>query len=704
MLEMIKKMRLKIGLIFTAFFLILNPIIAFANPTYEDFHSLHPYIVRQGLIGDVWRWMTWGIISGLRWLIDGIETAVFSLLTMGNHFFRSTFLGDLMQMLNVVVLLAVPIVVMVIGFRVLSQGAQGMDYFKKTLKNVVFTVIIVVGSNFLFTTAHDLMSAGVNYVTNEDFSLTDDLISSSIIDINHAYRFGAGFNPENLSHRNNLTSFEIDRLNYTQRADRDIFDYEVEITADGPVFTELHNGRFPIIGTINMFIEHNYRFYLISPFTIMIQLVVIAFALTYSGIKFAKLSFDMAFKRLIATFVAIFDLHSGAKFKMLLGDIGNTFLMMFFVVLCFVLYINFALWLNSTDFPIFVNLLLLVGGSLGLIDGPKVVEKITGHDAGISSDAMRTMYFMSRMANSAGRGIKATGKGAKNFAGGINEGARSSESDNFEKGKDDSQSKKTWEAPKADQVSEKGQTAGQEGSQPDQPSDHYESGRRDNQVDSQGMSFENRNVQESSKTTQDQDRDLNPRLNPSDSSQAQADITSTTTYEDGEPAPKIEQDDKVHNQASAQKEVSYEDSNNQASSKSNHKQFGDQRSLLYKAGKLAGAVGASVFTENEVEKLMDAWQEGPNSSNQEKQEKEEMMFSTKPSKPDIEVTKTGKGITSYEKPKKGEPKLEKGESQKDSSSLSSSKRELSESEKWAQKMKDSEEDFLREHFGNARDE
>lgn len=441
--KILKNMRLKISLFLVAIFFLLSAIVVYANPTYMNFYALHPFIIRQGLLGDIGRWFTWGIISGLSWIVNGVESAIFYLLTMGNPFFNSDFVTILMNYIHVVAVIFVPVVVIVIGIKVMTQGSQGMDYFKKVAKNVVFTILVVLGFNFLINTANNLMASGASYIigTNDSLSLADELVSSSIVDLNHAYQFGASFNPNDLTHRNGLTAFEMAHLDYLQTANRSIFTHRIEMGATAPYFHELSDGRFPLIGVVDMFVGHVYRFVIISPFALIIQLLVMTVALLYSGIKFAKLTYDIAFKRLISTLIGIFDLHEGSKFKMLMSDIGNTFLMMFFVVLSFTLYIRFSLWLNSAAFPIFVNLLLLVGGSMGLIDGPKIVEKLTGHDAGMTSDGIRTMYFMSRMAGGAGRGVRNVARGTKNFAGGITEGLgdvghndNKTEANNFETG------------------------------------------------------------------------------------------------------------------------------------------------------------------------------------------------------------------------------------------------------------------------------
>ena len=434
MLKSIKKLkkRPRIIIILTAIFLLFNTMIIYANPSYERYERLHPFIIRQNFISDISRTIIWGSIRFLSTIVEMVEEAVFSLLTLSNPFFNSEILMDLIAYVNAAVWLVTPLIVAWIGYKTLYKGAEGVDYFKKAVRNIVLTGLIIVGTGFLINSAQSLLSAGVNYVTatEQGMSLTDGLVRDSIIDINHAVGFGEMFDPSSLSHRNNLNTFELLHFSYREVADREVFTHAMRVTPTGFVPEELSDGRITLVGEIDFLVGHTYRFVIIDPFFIIVQLVIITIALVFSGVKFTRLGFETGFKRLILGFVGVFNMHDGTKTKTLLSDLGNTFVVIFFVVLVLVMYIRFVLWLNGQSFDIVPRLFWLIGGSLGLIDGPKIVEKLTGQDAGISADSLRAMQAMTVMGSHAVRSVKNVAGGAKNFAGGINEGINGEDYEN----------------------------------------------------------------------------------------------------------------------------------------------------------------------------------------------------------------------------------------------------------------------------------
>ncbi|MCT4793028.1 hypothetical protein NR990_11750 [Exiguobacterium artemiae] len=116
--------------------------------------------------------------------------------------------------------------------------------------------------------------------------------------------------------------------------------------------------------------------------TILVTLGVMGFTLFSIAYKLARLSFELAFNYVLAILVAPADLHSGQKTKKIIQSILNTFLVIILIFVSIKLYtIGTAYLVDTLDGLAY--LIALIAFSAALIDGPNMVERLFGIDAGL---------------------------------------------------------------------------------------------------------------------------------------------------------------------------------------------------------------------------------------------------------------------------------------------------------------------------------
>ncbi|HAE0521282.1 TPA_asm: hypothetical protein G2720_26155 [Salmonella enterica subsp. enterica serovar Enteritidis str. P125109] len=106
------------------------------------------------------------------------------------------------------------------------------------------------------------------------------------------------------------------------------------------------------------------------------------FTLFSIAYKLARLSFELAFNYVLAILVAPADLHSGQKSKKVIQSILNTFLVIILIFVSIKLYTIGTAYLADTLDGL-AYLIALIAFSAALIDGPNMVERLFGIDAGL---------------------------------------------------------------------------------------------------------------------------------------------------------------------------------------------------------------------------------------------------------------------------------------------------------------------------------
>lgn len=119
------------------------------------------------------------------------------------------------------------------------------------------------------------------------------------------------------------------------------------------------------------------------------ELIVVAICLLFAGLKVASTLFDIIFARLIAPIVIASDMHGSGRAKQMVQNLISSYLILITIVLLLRIYIMVLFAIKKDGSAIGNNLaaelMIMLGGAKFVIDGPDIIVKILGIDAGVKS-------------------------------------------------------------------------------------------------------------------------------------------------------------------------------------------------------------------------------------------------------------------------------------------------------------------------------
>ena len=155
--------------------------------------------------------------------------------------------------------------------------------------------------------------------------------------------------------------------------------------------------------------EYYYR-YDVDWLTLLVTLAVMGFTLFSIAYKLARLSFELAFNYVLAIIIAPADVHDGQKTKKVIQSILNTFLVIILIFLSMKIYMMGTAYI-ANELDGLAYLIALIAFSVAVIDGPNIVERLFGIDAGLKSG-----WGLLAGAYAGTKAITGLGKGLANMA------------------------------------------------------------------------------------------------------------------------------------------------------------------------------------------------------------------------------------------------------------------------------------------------
>ena len=354
------------------------------------------------LSNDIFRWIGWGIIYILRGICNGVETSVDTVLQLGGLLTADS-ITSFYNQYKVLIWVVLTASIVFVGFLIMFNKVKDR---LAVLQNLLIAIIVIVGMPTFLLQFNSLIQTGYQAFTSTSSSMADDIIRSNVTDLllldNNG--FTSVPNPSN-----NIPDFgvvdinnEIDPDDYPNLQHKEVFTKKININpmSDYEVIDMKD-------GWIDFFDEHYYRFD-VNFGTTMITLAVTSFVFIFSGIKIARLLFELVFHEFFATIMAFADLHSGQRFKAVIQSMLSTGFTIIFMALLLKLYTLACTWTGQHITTGLAYVLCLVGLSFAVIDGPNLVERVLGVDAGLNSP-FRTFL----VAKSAVRGITNTVRNGK---------------------------------------------------------------------------------------------------------------------------------------------------------------------------------------------------------------------------------------------------------------------------------------------------
>ena len=186
--------------------------------------------------------------------------------------------------------------------------------------------------------------------------------------------------------------------------------YMLEDVYDGVAWTNLLN-------------EFYYR-YTVDWLPAYLELLSLIIVYLFMSYKVIRSLYEIAVNRLLAYLYSA-NLSGGKKILKILDSIKDTYIVLILTIVCIKFYQLATGFISTIDMNGISKGLILLFLAFAVLDGPNMVQKLTGIDAGMSDGMgkMMTMFYGSQMAGSVARTAAGIAKGAggllmKPFAGG----------------------------------------------------------------------------------------------------------------------------------------------------------------------------------------------------------------------------------------------------------------------------------------------
>ncbi|WP_394888070.1 pLS20_p028 family conjugation system transmembrane protein [Clostridium perfringens] len=387
------------------------------------------------------RYLGWILIKGLVKLVDGLENAVSTIYNI-NNFFETKEVVHFLDNYKPVLWTIFAIALAFIGFQIMFQRKRDKGQIPV---NILISITIIVGLPFLMTELNKATKLIVDNNIGTYESSAKEIVKGNLSDLYYLDSVGYKLSDK----KNNISINNIMNIDINEKLDiGKINDVEAkEILKDKLVEDSSGNlNTQKLDKSFFSFLDEDYYRYNLNFMVVIGSLLVSIIAMFCSCLKIGRILIELAFNKILATVLAFSDIGTGKKLKMVVENILSMFAILISTSVLLKLYVVFTGWLNSPDVAIenqVVKLLVLGAGSWAVIDGPNIIERIFGIDAGIKSSWGAVVAGI--------EGAKMLGKGTRSMFSAGNKlynggkSAYSSMKDGFSKLKDNTNSKNVSE-------------------------------------------------------------------------------------------------------------------------------------------------------------------------------------------------------------------------------------------------------------------
>ncbi|WP_271006907.1 pLS20_p028 family conjugation system transmembrane protein [Listeria seeligeri] len=362
------------------------------------------YLVQGNVILFILRWIGWLLIIILERGVTIFSTANLDILELGN-FASSKGFGSIMGKLDSLQYFLL-LMAMILLFFMMLMGKK--VEFSQAMGNLMICMIIVMVLPIFVSTMLGLatdIGKGLAKGDN-DLNIGQKTVIDNTADLT-VFAENKWIDPEKIDPKNQLTNIKYVRI--TQQITK-----PEEFGGNGVLGYNLDNvdgqdvaAKFdPDVGfgkrwAQDLIGEGYYRWH-VNFITTIVILAALNVAYILSGIRMGRLMIELAFNQGFATYLAFADFRTMTRLKQVLFNIIGTICVIVAVFSIFSIFSTFATFIVNSHLTGVSYALALIGAIWFVIDGPTMIQKVLGVDAGMSS----------------GWGIVSSAMGVKALAGG----------------------------------------------------------------------------------------------------------------------------------------------------------------------------------------------------------------------------------------------------------------------------------------------
>lgn len=313
------------------------------------------------------------------------------------------------EFLTAVVLIVV--VCIGIAFILNSNSIKG----SKIIQNIMFGLLVVFILPTFINSVNGIIAS--SDMGNISTSSVNKIFSANIVDLQYCFGGDTVIDPTGEVHNGFPDDYDysllpmdelikgsetpgIDEVFTKTLLNRGSVDEELGECSSGEIF-----------GNFISFLSSYYYRYKVDMFPIFLSEIATILVMVFTFFKVVRLCYELIVNHFFAYIFAITDIASGAKLREALKSILSTYVVLIYCSVAISLFNTFQAWIfDSSIFNNFEASICIIPVAMAVIDGPNLIERLFGIDAGIKSGFHTAMGLMH-----AGKTALGMGKAAWNL-------------------------------------------------------------------------------------------------------------------------------------------------------------------------------------------------------------------------------------------------------------------------------------------------
>ena len=373
------------------------------------------YFAQSDLFGigfvTLFRQLGWWILQGFAWVCDQLEGLVdtaYELINITTGAVAQKYYDKLTAILTLLATFAL----VILGLRFILGR-------KKRPQNVLGNIALAVAIITLLPLFLIKMNEGL-FLFREQFSTpgisnSEQILMNSMTDLTYLETqnwyydpLTGSFSDEGKPRMN--TDLGLDNININETVDGDwgsVWRKRLLYDENGNAFID-NMKETSVLGVTIIPAQSYYRYHFdfLTPFITLLATII---AMFFSLWKIIRIIFEIVQNRFFATFMAFSDFSSGQRAKQFLRGIFDSYFVLLFITVIMQLFFVFQEYINAQSWNGLTKAFFIFLAALGVIDGPNMIERVFGIDAGLARSAVGTIANMSRAA----RGMKSASSAIK---------------------------------------------------------------------------------------------------------------------------------------------------------------------------------------------------------------------------------------------------------------------------------------------------
>ena len=349
--------------------------------------------IPNDIISSAVRWIGWMLVKGLAWVAANCA----ELFDKCFQFIDFTRWPPMEQFINSFR----PVFIALICLSIFFIGVVLIFWHEKKPKlvmNVCLAVLVVSSSTYLIDKMNTFISTDVRNAiigsTNGEGTagMVYDMVGSSLFDLLYLdEKVEGGLMQVTTDNRVAYSSFSEEDLglidiNETVRPEdvkpesEELMSNRVLYRKDGEMsLKEIYNG----VAWTDLLNEYYYR-YKVNWFSCIMGLLSISLIYICLAYKVIRLLYEIVVQRVLAVLYSA-NLSNSQKALKVLDSIKDSYITMILVMVCLKIYLMAYRMVNEMGVSAFTKAMMLLFIAFSVIDGPNIIQKLTGVDAGLSS-------------------------------------------------------------------------------------------------------------------------------------------------------------------------------------------------------------------------------------------------------------------------------------------------------------------------------